>query len=171
MTYVAELCTTRNAAWADIAFLDVGTSEAVAEPVYVHVSVHGKPWLRIDVYEPGALAGFQEVIVWNSLIAIGLGSRVHVVDPGDKTVTTVPSDGYFGHFHTAGDTLLMASAERLLCLRPDRSLAWTSEVLGIDGVVVHSADAEAIEGVGEWDPPGGWRPFRISTATGMPVDN
>lgn len=166
MTYVAELRTTRNAAWADIASLGMGISDAPTAPVFVHVSVHGKPWLLIDVHEADALTGFREVIVWNSLIAVGLGSHVYAVNPSDRTVTTVPLDGYFGHFYIASDTLLIASAERLLCLRPDRSLAWTSEVLGIDGVVVHAADADVIEGAGEWDPPGGWRSFRLSTATG-----
>jgi len=41
--------------------------------------------------------------------------------------------------------------------------------LGIDGIIVASTSDGVISGEGEWDPPGGWRPFRLSLATGVPA--
>lgn len=52
---------------------------------------------------------------------------------------------------------------------PDRSIAWTSEPLGIDGVVVHDV-RDTILGEGEWDPPGGWLGFFLRVADGRPID-
>ena len=48
----------------------------------------------------------------------------------------------------------------------DGSLLWTSEELGIDGVVVNDFDHDIIRGDGEWDPPGGWRPFAVNANNG-----
>lgn len=45
---------------------------------------------------------------------------------------------------------------------------WRSDALGIDGVIVDRISADEIEGQGEWDPPGGWKPFRVSAHSGKP---
>jgi hypothetical protein len=35
-----------------------------------------------------------------------------------------------------------------------------------DGVVVVAIDDNVVLGQGEWDPPGGWRPFQVSLESG-----
>jgi len=45
-------------------------------------------------------------------------------------------------------------------------LLWKTGQLGIDGVLVHKVSPTRIEGSGEWDPPGGWRPFVLTPTTG-----
>jgi len=45
-------------------------------------------------------------------------------------------------------------------------LLWRSDCLGIDGVMVDQVADGIIRGKGEWDPPGGWRPFQVRFATG-----
>ena len=46
------------------------------------------------------------------------------------------------------------------------SIVWQSTELGVDGVVVSGVADGVIEGEGEWDPPGGWRRFRILLSSG-----
>ena len=52
-------------------------------------------------------------------------------------------------------------------LDEEGELLWTSPALGVDGVLVHSIDDGVIAGEGEWDPPGGWRPFRVALSSGL----
>lgn len=46
-----------------------------------------------------------------------------------------------------------------------------TEQLGIDGVVVSIVDVEKslVHGQGEWDPPGGWKPFTVRLGDGTRV--
>ena len=76
---------------------------------------------------------------------------------------------YFGHLYPSEEFLLVASAERLFRIDPDGAVKWRSGELGIDGVIVDRVSDQGIEGSGEWDPPGGWRPFRISVESGKPL--
>ncbi|MBA4068134.1 MAG: hypothetical protein C0501_31425, partial [Isosphaera sp.] len=77
---------------------------------------------------------------------------------------------YFGHLYPAPDALFVASAERLFRFDLSGNLVWSSGVLGIDGVVLESWSGEVLVGCGEWDPPGGWRPFRVARSTGESPD-
>jgi hypothetical protein len=54
-----------------------------------------------------------------------------------------------------------------LPLEPDCSVFWKSEPLGSDGVVVTQIVPAIIRGEGDWDPPGGWRPFTVLAANGQ----
>ena len=82
---------------------------------------------------------------------------------------------YFGYVYTASDFdqasdfLLIASAERVIRLNVDGTIAWTSDVVGIDGVVVNDVLGDVVTGEGEWDPPEGWRRFRLRLADGTAV--
>jgi len=67
------------------------------------------------------------------------------------------------------DRLLIADATRLTSIDEHGETLWVSDTLGIDGVVVDDVQEGVIVGQGEWDPPGGWKPFRLSLASGRSV--
>jgi hypothetical protein len=48
----------------------------------------------------------------------------------------------------------------------EASLQWRAENHGMDGVVIERVENGVIRGAGEWDRPGGWRPFTISLRSG-----
>ena len=134
---------------------------------YVIVSDGEVRVLRIDVYSFGPdCFAFEDAVIWQGNVLIGFGSHVHAIDMRDRSSVTIDLGSYYGHVYPTADYLLIASGERLFRLAADRSLVWTSDVLGIDGVVVHEADVELIRGDGEWDPPGGWEPFTVSARDG-----
>jgi hypothetical protein len=134
---------------------------------FVTVLDSGGVVLRVDVHSHGSdVFAFQEVLIWRNLLLIGFGCHVHLVDMTDHSARTIELGAYFGRFYPTPDYLLIASGERLFRVAPDRTLLWITDVLGIDGVVVHQAAPTVIRGEGEWDPPGGWKPFAISTHDG-----
>jgi hypothetical protein len=63
-------------------------------------------------------------------------------------------------------SLLVCSGRRLVHLGALGTVLWTSPELGVDGVLVSQVSATVIEGQGEWDPPGGWRDFRVDLNRG-----
>lgn len=136
---------------------------------YVIVMKDNEPLLRIDVYaySPDCFA-FEEVVIWREMVLIGFGGHVHAVSTADRSVVTVELGSYFGHFYPTSEYLLVASGVRLFRFESDRSIRWKSEDLAIDGVVVHDPGSVLIQGEGEWDPPGGWKPFAISAVDGKP---
>jgi hypothetical protein len=84
----------------------------------------------------------------------------------DREISTLELGSYFGHLYPFESCLLVASGERLFRLQPDGELAWSTGVLGIDGVQLGQVVGNTIEGEAEWDPPGGWRPFRVDLRSG-----
>ena len=142
-----------------------GTAEC-----YVTVLEDDKPVLRVDVYAYGPdCFAFQDAIVWRDNLIVGFGSHVHAIALADRSATTVALESYFGHVYPTRDYLLLASGERLFRMEPDRSILWKSEPLGIDGVVVREPGPTVVRGEGEWDPPGGWRPFAVFAIDGRPA--
>jgi hypothetical protein len=135
--------------------------------IYVTVEADGEPLLRIDVHErePSHHA-FQDAIAWADFVVVGFGNHVHLVAPTARTCASFRLAGYFGHLYPEADRLLVADAERLWCFDGSGSLQWRSPELGLDGVVVDRVADGVVEGKGEWDPPGGWRTFRVYLASG-----
>lgn len=131
----------------------------------------GQPLLRIDVYasRDAEVFAFEDARVWQRWVVIGLGHFVHLVGLEGQASRSLALGGYFAQLHPGEDFLLVASGEQLFRTEPDGSTRWRSAALGVDGVVVDRVDADVIEGQGEWDPPGGWRPFTLSVATGQAV--
>lgn len=135
--------------------------------VFVIVERDSVPLLRVDVYaEDCFCAPRQDAIVWGDLVAIGFGARLHFASLASRTNKTWSLGGYFGAFYLLPSQLLVADAERLHCFDQRGALVWRSDVVGCDGVVVEKVEQGLIEGSGEWDPPGGWKPFRLSLASG-----
>jgi hypothetical protein len=168
----ASLSPSIDPAWAQLEPIHVGRVPAGSGPPDPCVSVtrDGRPLLRIDVHAHAPhYVGFEEVIVWRDLVVIGFGGYVHAISALDRSVVSVELGSYFGHLYPGRDFVLLASGERLFRLEPDRSVAWKSAPLGIDGVLVHDVGTKVIRGEGEWDPPGGWKPFAVSVADGTPT--
>lgn len=135
--------------------------------LYVTVTKDEEPLLRADVYSFGPdCFTFEEAIIWRDNLIVGLGSYVHAISLADRSTKTIDLGYYFGHLYPTDEYLLIASGNRLFRLEPDRSVRWTSEILGADGVLVHESGPPVIRGEADDDPPGGWRPFAISAATG-----
>ena len=166
--YRAELHNTVDEPWATMQPIRVGSVPTAAGTpgVYVTVEQDGVPLTRIDAW-PLTAGPFTEAIVRKNFVVLGWNDRVHIVDPRTRDVTTVECDGYFGHLYPVGDHLLIADASRVVCFDERGERLWESDTLGIDGVVVEEVQDGVIVGKGEWDPPGGWKPFRLSLEGGQ----
>ena len=86
-----------------------------------------------------------------------------------RTGSTVVLESYFAAFCAAKDYLLVASGVELLRLSPRGEVMWRAPKLGIDGVVVNGVEEGLVSGEGEFDPPGGWRPFVVRLDSGKSV--
>ncbi len=139
--------------------------------LYVAISDDAQPLLRVDIYRsrPECLA-FQEAIVWNRRIFVGYGETVYIIDPlqpiTSSEIFLSGFAGYFSGFYPGSDYLLVASGESLLRLTHDGRVLWVAHGVGLDGVVVRSVENGVIHGEGEWDPPGGWKPFAVHLDSG-----
>lgn len=141
----------------------------------VSVAVDGALVARVDILASAGQSCFRSVRSIDSLVYIGFGQFVFVVDVHLMRVRRYPLRGYFGYLYDSGDfehldsdvSVLATSASEVLAFDRTGNLIWKQADLGIDGVVLQRADAGRIDGEGEWDPPGGWRPFSLSSQTGL----
>lgn len=141
--------------------------------LYVTVLDGTKPVLRIDVYGDLSREMFicSAAIIWQNWIAIGFGHHLYLVGLHDRTILTISLLNYFVELYVGPEYLLAASASRLFRVESDGGLLWKSDELGIDGVMVMDMNAEIVKGKGEWDPPGGWRPFTVNAANGELIES
>jgi hypothetical protein len=137
----------------------------------VTISDDDSALLRVDLYgHSEEIFPFQDALVWYNRVFVGFGHRVYVIDLKKQSASEIylgPLLGYFGHFYASQDYLLVASGECLLRLAPDGTILWQTPNLGLDGVVVNSVEKGVIRGEGEWNPPGGWRPFALRLDSGI----
>lgn len=160
--------------WRDETSLSVGSNNSTGIVARVAIESDAGPRLRIDI--PAALdcVCFQDVRLIGSHAYIGYGSRFFVIDVELLSFDEYAMDGYFCNLYSAheitssGDvfTVLATSASELLAFDHYGALVWKTSALGVDGVVVHAVSGNMLFGEGEWDPPGGWRPFTVSEITG-----
>lgn len=168
--YTATLHTAIDPPWTHLEPLRIGpipTGEGTPQ-AFVLVKRDGLPHLRIDAYAPFD-GPFRELTVWQSLVVLGWSDAVHLIDPGTRRVTNIVCDGYFGNLYIDDDCLLIASSTELIRIDAQARETWRCAGLAVDGVLVHNVAEGVIEGSGEWDPPGGWQPFRIALDTGTPI--
>ncbi len=97
---------------------------------------------------------------------IGIGPQVYMINLDTQEIITFDLDSYFGHFYPGDEWLIIAPGYKLLRIGPTGSVEWKTEDLGLDGVIVDTIEDNLIKGLGEWDPPGGWRPFHVRLDTG-----
>jgi hypothetical protein len=149
--------------------LERRASHAGSPDRYVLVK-HGALRFRCEIFltDPEAFP-FEDVRVWQGLLIIGYGSTLYCVDIATRAARIYSLDDYFGSLTTGDGYCLIASATRILRIDRTGAKLWESNAIAVDGVVISNVD-DAITGDGEWDPPGGWRPFALSLATGQSLD-
>ncbi|HEY1398809.1 MAG TPA: hypothetical protein VF536_21975 [Roseateles sp.] len=129
---------------------------------------------RIDLLAGVGHSCFQDVRCVGELIYIGYGRQIAVFSPMTGELESHSLDGYFGGLFTAGDlesselgaSVLVASASELLRFDGRGRLLWRRSELAVDGVIVRRVQDGQIFGDAEWDPPGGWEPFRLRLNSG-----
>lgn len=165
--YRAEPHNTVGEPWTAMEPIRVGTVPpgAGTPGIYVTVERDGVPFARIDAW-PSSAGPFTQVTTSENLVVLGWNDHVYFVDPFTREVAAVECEGYFGHLYPVDGRLLIADTSRLVCVDLRGERLWVSTPLGIDGVVVDDVQDGIIFGKGEWDPPGGWEPFRLSLNTG-----
>lgn len=168
--YHASFQTRLENPWRGMKPIRVGRVPAAeTEPkCWVTVERDGTPLARIDPYSESD-GPFTELRAWGRFVVLGWAQTVHLVDPVSRQTRSIECDGYFGHLYPLDNRLLIATASALICLDEQGETVWRRGDLGLDGVVVEHVDGGLVDGQGEWDPPGGWRPFRLSLATGETV--
>ncbi len=137
--------------------------------VFVLVDRAGEPLLRIDVYTEHR-SGLTHVRIWHRWAVIACADQVHLVALASKEARSFSLDHYCSQLYATEDRLLVASACELLCFTHEAVLVWRAASLGIDGVQVETVAGDVISGQGEWDPPDGWRPFRLRLSSGARLD-
>ncbi len=132
---------------------------------------------RVDVLSSAGNSCFQDLRCVDGVAYIGFGVYVFAVDIKSQRVARYRLDGYFGHMYDTGDiesldmrfSVLVTSTSEVLALSRSGELLWTRPNLGVDGVVLHNASNNRLNGAGEWDPPGGWRKFSLLADSGAIV--
>jgi hypothetical protein len=137
---------------------------------YVLASDDEGPRLRLDIYLADTeSAAFEAVTTWHDWIVVGIGSRIYLVALGDLTATVVDLEAGFCQLFPMADYLLATSAECIVRIERDGSIGWRSPRVGLDGVIVREVGSTVIQGEGDWDPPGGWKEFKLDVASGKRV--
>ena len=126
---------------------------------------------RFDLYPNGFESyAFEDAKIWRGLLLVGYGCHLYVFNLATHAVSEHHFDSYFGHLYVAPDYCLVASGCSLYRLGDDGEYLWASRGLALDGVVVNNVRDGVIYGDGEWDPPGGWRPFSVRLSDGGPAN-
>ncbi|WBS01701.1 hypothetical protein OU994_26100 [Pseudoduganella sp. SL102] len=134
---------------------------------------------QVNILASAGNSCFRSVRCVGGIAYIGFGRFVFVVDISRNDIRRHELDGYFGHLYDTSDlehlddriAVLAASASELLAFDRTGNLLWKQSGLGIDGVVLHHAGLDRIGGEGEWDPPGGWRPFTLIAQSGERLES
>ncbi|MBY0243112.1 MAG: hypothetical protein K2X55_27780 [Burkholderiaceae bacterium] len=129
---------------------------------------------RVNVLSSAGTSCFRDARCVGSLVFIGVGLYVFILDVKAGAVVSHRLDGYFSHMYDGGDfenlptkfSVLVTSASEALAFSRTGELLWVRKNLGIDGVLLHAADSIQFDGEGEWDPPGGWRKFSLLADSG-----
>ena len=129
------------------------------------------PLLRVDLYADSSSesAVFQDAIAWHDHVFVGFGHTVCVIDPKARLGFVVRLESYFAAFYSGEDYLLVASADALLRMTAHGKVLWKTPNLGLDGVTISRVGNGCVEGQGEWEPPGGWRSFKLQLESGKLV--
>ena len=123
--------------------------------------------MRVELYrQRDEYHCFEAAEIWQDFVVIGIGERVHLIHLKTREATEHCLGSYFVHLYPADSAVYVTSAERAFKIGPEGKVLWASDRLGIDGVLIHEINSTTVLGEGEWDPPGGWRPFTISAQTG-----
>jgi len=117
---------------------------------------------------------FSELLVNDRHIAILYGQHIHIFDIASRQVKSFFLNDYVGHIYPVpdvfsevlSDNFLVTTFEYTFLINIESGIVWKSARCAIDGVIIHSIEGNVISGSGEWDPPGGWKPFSLQLSDG-----
>ena len=143
---------------------------------------NGEPVLLLQLYiraDDGWLIGsaFSEFLLNDTHMAIICGDHFQIFDLVTHSFRSHPLGDYAGHIYSVPDVnsvrlherVLVATYAHVLLIDIHAGIVWKSNRCAIDGVVISSIENDMVLGQGEWDPPGGWRPFKLDLITGSPI--
>ncbi|MGE5139772.1 MAG: hypothetical protein ACM3JD_09935 [Rudaea sp.] len=166
------LSQTLETPWTELEPIRVGqVPPGLGTPdLYVTAPVE-KATLRVDVYadRSSESLSFKEAIIWADWLVIGFGHRLYLISLVTQLPITINLGSYFAHLYPQTELLLVATAERVYGIDRGGKVKWISPQLAIDGVIIQSIVGDVASGAGQWDPPGGWRPFRLHLHSGKPI--
>jgi hypothetical protein len=179
-SHIVRIVSALDREWCAVSPIRIGRIPPhLPEPdFYVLVGdVGGELATRVDVYIPNGDYDFRRsAIIWGQWIVVGFGCRTILVSLCDQllqeiTVSdkTVCGADYFSAFVPDSNFLIVCFGTGLVRIEPDGAASWKNDTLGIDGVIVGQIDGDVVCGDGEWDPPGGWHPFKVSLKTGRAI--
>lgn len=155
----------------------IACGESSELEVIACVSISGDDALvtQVNILKSAGHSCFRSIRFSDGIVYIGFGQFVFVVDVALSQLRRYELDWYFGHLYDASDlehldshiSVLAASASEVIAFDRTGGLLWKQSNLGIDGVVLNSVLRGRIDGEGEWDPPGGWRPFSLLAESGV----
>lgn len=164
------------AGWRDmegssLAPLMIGPVDSELPPdLFVSVWDHGRLAMRVHLYSGRQWSPFADAQLWRDYLVIGFGYEVHLITLRSGKILSIQLGEHFDYFSQiapAAEYLVVASGTRVWRIEPNGAVRWVSEAVGLDGVVLHTVEPPVISGRGEWDPPGGWQPFRLDSDTGV----
>lgn len=147
------------------------------------ISQGAEPILILQLYiradEDGWLisSAFADFLLNESHVAIICGDHFHVFDIATHAFTSHPLGDYVGHIYSVPDIhsdrlherVLVATYCHVFLIDIAAGILWKSRQCAIDGVIITSIETNAVLGLGEWDPPGGWESFKLDLKTGIPI--
>lgn len=126
-----------------------------------------KAFLRLICYGSSAEYRFtQEALIWSDWVIVGLGHGLYLYELKKHISKIFDLGAYFCKFHATANCLFAASGQNIHAFNSQGELLWVSNMLGIDGVVINEITEDFLLGEGEFDPPGGWKPFKINLTDG-----
>lgn len=146
-------------------------SESACEFVCIKRGVDKEPIINLKV-ESDYHVTFKQSGIANQMAIIGYGNRFAIFDFFTKKVKkSLSFKGYFASFLLDNQDIFLATDSELIKLNGQGDIQWKTGGLGIDGVLITKITKAEITGRGEWDPPGGWVPFKLDRSTGKKIIN
>ncbi|GAL44403.1 hypothetical protein [Citrobacter werkmanii] len=147
------------------------------------ISKGGEPIVILQLYiradEDGWLISstFCDFLLNESQVAILCGDHFHVVEVTSHSFRSHQLGDYVGHIYSVPDInsdrlhnrVLVTTYSHVFLMDIAAGILWKSRQCAIDGVIITSIENETVQGLGEWDPPGGWEPFKLDLKTGIPI--
>lgn len=128
---------------------------------YLQVKLKRLGLSEVDSMNSVSVLGGGELRWKNWLVQVD-GGHIQFSSAEPESPKSYELGAYIGYLYPLPEFLLVASDARLFCFDVTASLVWQSEVLAVDGVVIHDITEGVIYGEGEMNPPAGWRPFRLA---------
>ncbi|MEN4545454.1 hypothetical protein [Pantoea agglomerans] len=147
------------------------------------ISKDAEPILILQLYvrvdEDGWLisSAFSEFLLNESHVAIICGDHLYVFDMATHSFRSHRLGDYVAHIYSVPDIhsdrlqgrILVTTYAYVFLIDILVGILWKSIRCAIDGVIITSIENETVLGLGEWDPPGGWEPFKLDLKTGIPI--